>query len=242
MQVDDLILVSVDDHVVEPPDLFEGRAVKKADRAARRSSRSIENGRDVWMFEGAAIPNVGLNAVAGRVRPRSTALDPLAFDEMRAGCYDIHERIRDMNVNGVLGSLNFPSLAGFCGTAVLRPATTRTSRSSCCRRYNDWHIDDWCGTYPGRMIPLAIAAHLGRRAHGGRGRGASPRRAATPSRSRRTPSKLGYPSFHSDHWDPFLAGVRGDRHRRVPAHRFVVADRHHGDRRADRHDDHAPAR
>jgi len=25
MQLEDLILVSVDDHVVEPPDLFEGR-------------------------------------------------------------------------------------------------------------------------------------------------------------------------------------------------------------------------
>ena len=22
--------------------------------------------------------------------------------------------------------------------------------------YNDWHIDGWCGTYPGRMIPLAL--------------------------------------------------------------------------------------
>ena len=30
MQIDDLILVSVDDHVVEPPDLFEGRLSKKA--------------------------------------------------------------------------------------------------------------------------------------------------------------------------------------------------------------------
>ena len=66
------------------------------------------------MFEGAALPNVGLNAVAGRV-PEEYGLDPLAFDEMRPGCYDIHERIRDMNVNGVLGSLNFPSLAGFTG-------------------------------------------------------------------------------------------------------------------------------
>ena len=24
------------------------------------------------------------------------------------------------------------------------------------RAYNDWHIDEWCGTYPGRFIPLSI--------------------------------------------------------------------------------------
>src|SRR5687768_5490124 len=65
MQVDDLILVSVDDHVVEPPDLFEGRLSKKAAEIAPKVE-SQEDGRDVWMFQGSPLPNVGLNAVAGR--------------------------------------------------------------------------------------------------------------------------------------------------------------------------------
>jgi hypothetical protein len=26
------------------------------------------------------------------------------------------------------------------------------------RAYNDWHIDDWCGAYPGRFIPMALPA------------------------------------------------------------------------------------
>src|SRR5688572_31223470 len=38
MQVDDLILVSVDDHVVEPPDLFEGRLSKKDRKSTRLNS------------------------------------------------------------------------------------------------------------------------------------------------------------------------------------------------------------
>src|SRR5690606_9404716 len=83
MQVDDLILVSVDDHVVEPPDLFEGRLSKKAAERAPRVER-LESGREVWMFEGSAMPNVGLNAVAGRV-PEEYGVDPVAFDEMRPG-------------------------------------------------------------------------------------------------------------------------------------------------------------
>jgi predicted TIM-barrel fold metal-dependent hydrolase len=200
MQVDDLIMVSVDDHVVEPPTLFEGRLSKKA---AERAPfiETLEGGRDIWMFEGSPLPNVGLNAVAGRV-PEEYGLDALAFTEMRAGCYDIHERIRDMNVNGVLGSLNFPSIAGFTGQ-LFYTCADKDVAIELLRAYNDWHVDDWCGTYPGRMIPLSIppvwdpelmAAEVRRMAEKGC-------HAVTFSEN---PEKLKLPSWHSDHWDPFL--------------------------------------
>jgi tryptophan-rich sensory protein len=200
MQVDEMIMVSVDDHVVEPPDLFEGRLSKAA--AARAPYIEVQdNGREVWMFEGSALPNVGLNAVAGRV-PEEYGVDPLAFSEMRPGCFDIHERIRDMNVNGLLGSLNFPSLAGFTGQ-LFSTCEDKDIAIELLRAYNDWHIDDWCGTYPGRMIPLAVppfwdvdlmAAEVRRVAEKGC-------HAVTFSEN---PEKLGRPSWHSDYWDPFL--------------------------------------
>lgn len=201
MQVEDLILVSVDDHVVEPPGLFEGRLSKKA---AERAPfiETLDNGREVWMFEGHALPNVGLNAVAGRVK-EEYGLDPLAFSEMRPGCYDIHERIRDMNVNGVLGSLNFPSLTGFCGQ-LFSTCEDLDIGLELLQAYNDWHVEEWCGTYPGRMIPLAVpplwdpqlmAAEVRRMAAKGC-------HAVTFSEN---PAKLKLPSYHTDHWDPFLA-------------------------------------
>jgi len=201
MQVDDLILVSVDDHVVEPPHLFEGRLSGKAAERAPFIEK-LDNGREVWMFEGHALPNVGLNAVAGRV-PEEYGLDPLAFSEMRPGCYDIDERIRDMNVNGVLGSLNFPSLAGFTGQ-LFSTCDDKDVALELLQAYNDWHIEDWCGTHPGRMIPLSVppiwdpelmAAEVRRTAEKGC-------HAVTFSEN---PSKLRMPSFHTDHWDPFLA-------------------------------------
>ena len=65
MRVDDMIFVSVDDHVVEPPDLFEGRMPAKYVDQAPRVVRN-ERGDDVWVFDGLDIPNIGLNAVAGR--------------------------------------------------------------------------------------------------------------------------------------------------------------------------------
>ena len=201
MQAEDLILVSVDDHVVEPPDLFDGRLSKKAQERAPFVQK-LDDGRDVWMFEGNALPNVGLNAVAGRV-PEEYGLDALSFDQMRPGCYDIHERIRDMNVNGMLGSLNFPSLAGFTGQ-LFYTCDDKDIALELLQAYNDWHIEDWCGTYPGRMIPLAVppiwdaelmAAEVRRMADKGC-------HAVTFSEN---PEKLGRPSWHSDYWDPFLA-------------------------------------
>ena len=65
MRVEDMILVSVDDHVVEPPDLFEGRLPARYQELAPKLVRK-DSGIDVWQFMGAELPNIGLNAVAGR--------------------------------------------------------------------------------------------------------------------------------------------------------------------------------
>jgi len=93
MKPEDMILVSVDDHLVEPPTLFEGKMPTKfADDAPRVIRR--DDGSEVWTFNGAIVPNIGLNAVAGRPR-EEYGVEPTAFDEMRPGCYDIHERVKD---------------------------------------------------------------------------------------------------------------------------------------------------
>ena len=108
------VVISADDHVVEPPHTFEGRLPAAL---AERGPRVVEkdDGTQVWIFDGQEIPNVGFNAVVGR--PVSEySFEPARFDEMRRGAWDIHERIRDMDINGVYASVNFPSfLPGFCG-------------------------------------------------------------------------------------------------------------------------------
>ena len=42
------------------------------------------------------------------------------FAEVRPGTYDINERVRDMNANGVLGSMCFPSFPQFCGQTFMK--------------------------------------------------------------------------------------------------------------------------
>ena len=65
MRIEDMILVSVDDHVVEPATMFERHVPARYKDRAPRIVRK-KDGSDVWVFEGASIPNIGLNAVVGR--------------------------------------------------------------------------------------------------------------------------------------------------------------------------------
>ncbi len=199
MQIDDMIIISVDDHVVEPPDLFERHVPAKYRDIAPHVVRK-EDGTDVWQFHNMEVPNIGLNAVAGRP-PEEYGIDPTSFDEIRPGCFDLEKRILDMNANGVLGSLCFPSLPGFAGR-LFAAVDDKDEARVLAQAYNDWHIDEWCGTFPGRFIPLSIpliwdpdamAAEIHRVAKKGC-------HAVTFAEN---PEPLGLPSLHSDHWDPF---------------------------------------
>ncbi len=151
MDANDLILVSVDDHVVEPPTMFDQHLPEQWKARAPKVVRR-KDGTDVWVFEGDQLPNIGLNAVVGR-RPEEYGVEPTSYDQMRPGCFDIHERVRDMNANGVLASMCFPSFPAFCGQLWARQQDKELARVMS-QAYNDWHVDEWCGTYPGRFIPL----------------------------------------------------------------------------------------
>jgi predicted TIM-barrel fold metal-dependent hydrolase len=199
MHIDDLILVSVDDHVVEPRHLFEGRMpAKYQDRAPRIVEK--DDGTEAWVWEGMEAGYIGLNAVSGRPRDEY-GTEPTRFDEMRPGCYDIHERVRDMNVAGVLASMNFPSFPQFCGQFFLQ-AEDKDVALATVRAYNDWHVDEWCGTYPGRMIPLALSPFWDPQLMADEVRRTAAKGCHAVAFSE-NPAALGLPSFHSDHWDPF---------------------------------------
>jgi predicted TIM-barrel fold metal-dependent hydrolase len=200
MDTNDLILVSVDDHVVEPPELFANQLSKADLERAPKVIHKDDLEADVWTFEGVEIPNVGLNAVAGRP-PEEYGFEPTAFDEIRRGAYDIDERIRDMNVNGVLGSMCFPSMPGFCGQLFTR-TDDREFGLRLLQAYNNWHIDEWCGSYPGRFMPLAIAPIWDPQLMAAEVRRVAEKGCHAVAFSE-NPTKLGYPSFHTDHWDPF---------------------------------------
>ena len=83
MKIDDMVFISVDDHVVEPADMFDGRMPSAyKDRAPKIVRTPI--GDDVWVFEGGPpSPIWAWNAVAGRPK-EEYGVDPTSFDEMPA--------------------------------------------------------------------------------------------------------------------------------------------------------------
>jgi len=200
MNMNDLILVSVDDHVVEPPNMFDGFIpAKYAEQAPRVVSDEIS---DKWIFGDGEARNAGLNAVVGRP-PEEYGLEPTSFDEIRVGCFDVNQRVKDMNANGVLGSLNFPSMARFCGQFFAsRAAQDPELALAVVNAYNDWHIDGWCGAYPDRFIPCTIPPIWDPKLMAAEVRRSAAKGSHCVSFSM-NPHALGLPSLHSDHWDPF---------------------------------------
>src|SRR5580698_6979204 len=137
MNVDDMILVSIDDHLVEPPNLFQAHVPAKYLDKAPHLQRD-EQGMDQWVFGEQVMGMVGLNAVVSWPK-EEWGMNPSSIAEMRPGSYDIHERVRDMNRNGVLASMCFPSMAGFSGRT-FQEAVDKDLSLIMLKAYNDWHI------------------------------------------------------------------------------------------------------
>jgi predicted TIM-barrel fold metal-dependent hydrolase len=197
MNSDDLILISIDDHVIEPPDMFAGRLPAKYADDAPRVVR-LETGADVWKFRDTVIPNVALNAVAGRPK-EEYGLEPQALDEIRPGCWNADERVKDMNAGGILASMNFPSFPGFA--ARLFATDDPDFSLALVRAYNDWHIDEWCGAHPGRFIPMALPAIWDAELCAAEVRRVSEKGCHSLTFTE-NPATLGYPSFHDPYWNP----------------------------------------
>ncbi len=197
MRKEDMILISVDDHIVEPPDMFKNHLPKKyADDAPHLVHNP--DGSDMWKFRDTVIPNVALNAVAGRPK-EEYGMEPQGLDEMRPGCYDVDERVKDMNAGGMLGSICFPSFPGFAGPAVrhrgvgLLPGAGAGLQRLAHRRV--------VRGLSGPVHPDGDPGDLGSRTvrPGGAPRRQEGLHAITFTEN---PAAIGYPSFHDEYWDP----------------------------------------
>jgi predicted TIM-barrel fold metal-dependent hydrolase len=214
------LIVSADDHVVEPRDLWTSRLPNRYLDAGPRveyhpqggyrnepgTTRPREHpgtdGRLIgyWHYEDRWTSMKGFLHSAGdpdMVRPTG-----VTYEEIRAGCYDPKARLADMDLNHTEASLCFPNFPRFCGQAFLE-ASDRTLAKLCVEAYNDWMVDEWCGDSAGRLIPLCMvplwnaelaAAEVRRNADRGV-------RAVTFSE---IPPWLDLPSIFSGYWDPLF--------------------------------------
>lgn len=145
-------LISVDDHILEPANLWTSR-LPTADHE-RAPHMETRNGIEGWAYDGKFYPSSGLSAVVGRTKEEFSP-EPLPYSEMRPGCYDSVARLEDMDQSGILASLCFPTITRFCGQLFME-ASDRDFGLTCLKIYNDFIVEEWCGGAPGRYIPLML--------------------------------------------------------------------------------------
>ena len=214
-------IISVDDHVVEPPDLWTSQLpAKYHDRCPRverdRATFKFEGGVfsyekgdpdgewcDWWLYDDLVYPFPKLSAAVGF---DNLDLEPVTFDQIRPGAYIQKDRLADMDANHVDASLCFPNvLPRFCGQTFWE-REDHDFAFLCIQAYNDWMIEEWCGgDGVGRLIPLTIVplwdpALAATEIH---------RCAAKGSHAvafSENPHPLGLPSIHDKdgYWDPFF--------------------------------------
>lgn len=202
----DNMIVSVDDHMVEPAHLWQSRLpAKLRDRGPKATE--TEQGI-VWEIDGVRTAYAGVNASAG-LATLAEIPDFVHWDEMRKGCYDPKARVADMDVDGVLASLCFPSsVPGFGGT-VFNKMEDKELGLACIQAYNDFQTDEWAAAAPQRLyglilLPywdpkLAVAEIERMAAKGARGIAFS-----------ENPFNQGFPSIHDKdrYWDPVFTAAQ----------------------------------
>ncbi|MCU0309907.1 MAG: amidohydrolase [Acidimicrobiales bacterium] len=216
--------VSVDDHIIEPPHVWQDRLPEKYKAVGPRVERlrvanlkfngmqysfdivdnDADEGKfaDFWCYEDLKVPMRRIIAAVG-FPPEERTLLPVTYEEMRKGCWDQAARLEDMDVNHTEASLCFPTFPRFCGQTFLE-AKDRELALLCVQAYNDWMVEEWCaGAGAGRLIPLIIvplwdAQLAADEVYRNAARGV---RAVCFSE---IPPFLDLPSIHTGEWEPFF--------------------------------------
>lgn len=164
-------IISVDDHVIEPPDLFRDRLPgkfreqgprvvhlpwKRGDGSRIQGISPAASGptTDFWRVDHihVAIPKV---EVAAGLPPETVTNEPISFAQMRPGCYQVKERLRDMDIAKIERSLCFPNSVRFAGQLFLQ-LQDKDLALACVQAYNDFMVEEWAGESDGRLIPLCL--------------------------------------------------------------------------------------
>lgn len=198
-------VISVDDHVIEPPDTWTSRVPAKF---KDRCPKVVERPGDgfAWDFDGEVRMFSGLMCSVN-TPPADWRREIPTFDDLYQGCHDPEVRLKDMDDAGILASLCFPSMPGFGGTYLNRNPDKELAYA-CIQAYNDFMTEEWCSTAPGRFIPAILVPYWDPKLAVAELERTVPRGVRSVVFSER-PHTQGFPSlFDKDrYWDPFFAAA-----------------------------------
>jgi len=147
---DDVLLISADNHVNEPPNVFVDRVPAHLKDRAPRILEGTDGGEG-WSFDGKTPKRTfGIEAMAGYER-KDFKLSGLRFADLRPGNYDGYEHLKDIDLDGLYGSVCFPD-AGIGLFSMPDPELA----AACMRAYNDWILEDFQAADPKRIAGLAL--------------------------------------------------------------------------------------
>lgn len=203
MQMNDMVLISTDDHICEPPNLFDNQL--SGELLATAPKLKVDpRGKNYWEYQGQLKGSIGLNAVVGRPF-EEYGMEPTALEQLRDGCYDVHARIDDMDVNGIAASMCFGNSIAFDGQTFHKAPDKKLALRHQ-QAYNDWHYEEWCMAYPGRFIPIGVLPTWDQQATvdeinrlGKKG--------FRVVQMNENPTVQGLPSIHNDYWDPIYKAL-----------------------------------
>lgn len=140
-------VISADNHILEPRDLFTTRLPKEYRDRAPRVMRG-EDGGDGWSWDGKTVDRtLGIEATAGR----AVKISGYTWDEILPGNYDGAAHLADMQQEGVDAAVLFPSVPLMAWSMHDDPYALALMQT-----FNDWVFDDFCAADPKRLIALPM--------------------------------------------------------------------------------------
>jgi predicted TIM-barrel fold metal-dependent hydrolase len=200
----DYQLISTDDHMQEPRDLWTRRLSKTKWGKRIPEVRPLPDGRDCWHIWDKPFFKYGnpmIGAVNGVMPERRSAK---TWDEIPAKAYVPAERIKAMAEDGVDVHTFFGNVTGIAGNTFSNPEfADEQFRIECIQAYNDFQIDDFATPFPGRFITIGVVPLW----DAGKAVAEASRMAKRGIKALAFafPQQYGYPHICDTHWDPLWA-------------------------------------